>query len=222
MKRLVQSLLKSKWMVRFSKASRKKLGKRIGKFLATSVGMFALWMVMGLWHGSFKYVVGVSLWYWVLLMLGELCAPALRKVTSFLGIPEESFSWHLFQSARTYLIYAVGATFFRAPSVGQGLSFVISLKDVFTKEGCNPWIFFNGTVKGLGINHQDINIMIFSILLLIIAGVLREKYGYAREWMVKQVLVFRWFVWLTLFVLVLILGNYGPGYDAAEFIYQMF
>lgn len=215
-------LLKSRGMVKFSKFSRKKFGKRIGKFIATASGMFVLWMVMGLWHGAFKYVIGVSLWYWVLLMLGELCAPIFVKINRFLHIPEETFSWHLFQSARTYLIYAVGATFFRAPSVGEGLGFIVGLKDIFTDKTWNPWIFFDSSVKGLGVSHRDINIIIVSILLLIIVAVLRERYGYAREWLSKQVFVFRWFVWLSVFALVLIFGSYGPGYSASEFLYQGF
>ncbi|MDE7017215.1 MAG: hypothetical protein K2P65_06505 [Lachnospiraceae bacterium] len=215
-------LLKCKIMVRFSKFTKKKFGKRIGKFLATAVGMFVLWMVMGLWHGAFKYVIGVSLWYWVLLMLGELCAPLFRKANSFFRIPEDTFSWHLVQSIRTYLIYAVGATFFRAPSIGEGVAFIVGLKEIFQEETCNPWIFFNGSVKEFGITHQDINVMIVAVLILLIVAILRERYGFAREWMAKQLFVFRWFIWLGLFALVLILGKYGPAYNAAEFIYQRF
>ena len=215
-------VLKSKMMVKFSKFSKKKFGKRTGKFIATATGMFVLWIVMGLWHGAFKYVIGVSLWYWVLLMLGELCDPVFKKVNRFLHIPEDTFSWHLIQSARTYLIYAFGATFFRAPSIGAGVKFIVGLKDVFLSETCNPWIFFNGTVKGLGVTYQDINVMILAVLLLVIAAVLRERYGFAREWISKQLFVFRWFIWLSLFALVLILGKYGSEYNAAEFIYQRF
>lgn len=215
-------VLKSKMMVKFSKFSKKKFGKRVGKFIATAAGMFVLWVVMGLWHGAFKYVIGVSLWYWVLLMLGELCSPMLKKISRILHIPEDTFSWHLFQSLRTYLIYAGGATFFRAPSIGAGLEFIVGLKEIFYEETCNPWIFFDGTVKGLGISHQDINIMIVAVLLLIIVAVLREHYGFAREWISKQLFVFRWFIWLSLFALVLIFGKYGPEYNAAEFIYQRF
>ena len=66
------------------------------------------------------------------------------------------------------------------------------------------------------------NITIFAVAMLVIVAVLREKYGYARSWMGKQILVFRWTVWIALFIIVLILGSYGPGYNASEFIYQGF
>lgn len=217
---ILYPFLKSAGMIKISKILREKTGKKRGKFITTAAGMFVLWMVMGIWHGAFKYVVGVSIWYWALLMLGELCAPMLKKLTKLLQIPTESFSWHLFQSIRTYLIYAIGAAFFRAPFVRDGVQFVISLKDIFTNG--NPWIFFDGSILELGVSYQDLNIIIFAVLLIGIADMLREKYGSAREWISKQIFVFRWFIWIGLFIFILIYGKYGPGYSAAEFIYQGF
>lgn len=214
-------LLKSQGMIKFSKFTRKKFGKTIGKFIATAVGMFVLWMVMGIWHGAIRFIVGVSLWYWVILMLGELSAPVLQKMTDKLGIRTESFSWHLFQSGRTYLIYAIGATFF---SVGlrNGTLLLKQAAEVITGKVFNPWIFFDGSILNFGVTWGDINLIIFAVLLLLIVDNLSEKYGYARVWIDKQGFVFRWASWIVLFLLVLIYGKYGPGYNAADFIYQMF
>lgn len=215
-------LLKSSGMVKFSKYTKKHLGKKKGKFVATAVGMFVLWMVMGVWHGAPKYIVGVSLWYWILLMLGDLCTPFLKRLNVFLCVQESSFSWHLFQSVRTYLIYAVGAAFFRAPSISEGAKFILNLKQIFIKETSNPWVFFDESILNLGVTYEDINIIIVAILILLLVGLLREKCGYARIWMENQVLVFRWLVWIGLFVIVLVYGKYGPGYIVGEFIYQGF
>lgn len=216
-------MLKAKWMVNLGRKARKKLGKRFGKFIPTAVGMFFLWMVMGVWHGSFKYIIGVSLWYWIILMLGELCSPGLSKLVQVLRINTESFSWHLFQSVRTYFIYAVGAVFFRADSFGQALELLASLFRMFGHNSVpNSWVLFDGSVLELGISYIDLNIIIFAVMMLIVVAILRKKYGYARSWMGKQIFVFRWMVWIILFVMVLIWGNYGPGYSAAEFIYQGF
>lgn len=216
-------LLKTRWMIELGRKSKKKLGKRYGKFIPTALGMFFLWMVMGVWHGSFKYIVGVSLWYWIILMMGELFAPFINKIVKLLKIDTECFSWHLFQSIRTYLIYAVGAVFFRADGFGQAVAFLKSLFHMFIYEGgLNSWVLFDGSILELGVSYSDLNIMIFAVVMLVVVAVLREKYGYARNWMGKQVLVFRWAVWISLFIIVLILGNYGPGYNAAEFIYQGF
>ena len=73
-------------MIKFGKFTKKNFGKKPGKFLVNLVGMFILWMVMGIWHGGWRYIVGVSLWYWVILMLGDLLAPIFQKITTKLGI----------------------------------------------------------------------------------------------------------------------------------------
>lgn len=215
-------LLKSKPMIRFGKFTKKKLGKKTGKFLVNLVGMFILWMVMGIWHGGWRYIVGVSLWYWVILMLGDLLTPVFRKITSRLGMKTASFSWHLFQSTRTYLIYAVGASFFSVGVTGALHLLKDSLRVFYVKDYANPWIFFDGSILNFGITWSDINLIIFVTILMILVAVLREKNGYARIWVQNQSFIFRWLIWIGLFVLVLIYGKYGPGYDASIFIYQGF
>lgn len=214
-------LMKSKAMIGFGKFTKKKFGKKMGKFVATSVSMFFLWMVIGIWHGGFRFIVGVSLWYWIILMMGELMSPLFGKITTKLGFKTDSFSWHLFQSSRTYVIYAIGITFF-SEGVKKGLLLLRTATGVISKEISNPWIFFDGSILNLGVTWGDINLIIIAVILLIIVGVLREKYGYARNWMDKQSFIFRWSVWIVLFLLVLIYGKYGPEYHAEDFIYQRF
>ena len=184
--------------------------------------MFVLWMVMGIWHGEAKYIIGVSLWYWIVLMLGELTAPFFAKVIKKTGIRTDNFSWDLFRMVRTYLIYAVGAVFFRALGIRKAAAFFKVLLKAFRKGNWNPWIFFDSSILKLGVTHLDLNLIIISVLLLLAAGILRKKYGHARNWMDQQSLPFRWMVWIGMFVFVLIYGVYGPGYSAAEFIYQGF
>lgn len=215
-------LLKSKSMIAFGKLTKKKFGRKTSKYLVNLAGMFVLWMVIGIWHGGMQYIVGVSLWYWIVLMLGELFAPILSRVTVLLKMKTESFAWHLFQSLRTYLIYAIGATFFSV-GVTSGLALLQDAWSVLTiKDYANPWIFFDGSLLGLGITYGDINLFFIAILMLVVVAVLREKYGYARIWIQNQCFTFRWLIWIGLFIIVLIWGKYGSGYSAAEFIYQGF
>lgn len=215
-------LLKSKPMIRFGKLTKKKFGKKTGKFLVNLVGMFVLWMVMGIWHGGIRFIIGVSLWYWIILMLGDLLSPILTRVTKILCIKTDCFSYHLFQSCRTYLIYAVGAAFFSMGVTGGVTLLKNAGRVLYDSNYANPWIFFDGSIVNLGVTYGDINIIIIGIIMLFIVAAFREKYGYARIWMEEQGIWFRWLVWLGLFVFVLIWGMYGPGYSASEFIYQGF
>lgn len=215
-------ILKSTPMIRFGKVCRKRFGKKAGKFLVNVAGMFLLWMVMGIWHGGPRHIVGVGLWYWVVLMLGDLLGPVFAKVTKSLSVKTESFSWRLFQAGRTYLVYAVGAAFFGWGIRRGGVLLREAWKVISVRDYANPWIFFDGSLLISGMTYGDVNLILLVVLMLVAVAYLREKYGYARIWIQRQGFVFRWSVWLGLFALVLIYGKYGPGYSAAEFIYQGF
>ena len=215
-------LLKSKAMISLGKINRRRFGKRLGKFLTNAVGMFVLWMVMGIWHGGVHYLIGVSLWYWIVLMSGNLLEPYFEKLTDVLKIKTQSFSWHLFQSARTYLIYSVGAVIFSL-GMRDGLRLLTDAVRVITvKDYANPLIFFDGTFSFLEFSALDLNLLILMIFLLLVVGALREKYGYARVWIQNQGILFRWMLWIGLFLIVLLFGKYGPEYNASSFIYQGF
>lgn len=213
-------LLKSKWLVNFGKTCKKKFGKRWGKFIPWSIAMAVLWFVMGFWHGSVQHIFGVSLWFWTMLFLSELFAPALEKMIEVLKIDTKCFSWHLFQSVRTYLVYALGVVFFSASGLMQAFKHYEILFESF--KHLNPWILFDGSIVNLGVTLKDVNVLIFGVIVLLFGDVLREKYGYARDWLSKQNLPFRWLIWVGLFVTVLVFGMYGPLYDSSAFIYQNF
>ena len=58
------------------------------------------------------------------------------------------------------------------------------------------------------------------IVFLIAVDVFNEKGLVFRELFAKQGIVFRWMVYLTAIFAVLVFGAWGPGYNAAAFIYQ--
>lgn len=213
-------VLKSKLLASIGRWCKRHFKKRIAKFIPWAFGMGVLWLVMGFWHGSIKCIIGVSAWYWCTLILGELFSPVFKKAICFFNIDTKSFSWHLLQSIRTYVVFSLGAVFFAADSLmdaaGQYQILFHSFKSL------NPWIFFNDDILKLGVTWTDINLLILGVYFLSKAAYLRENYGYARTWVQKQILPFRWFLWIGLFLLVLIYGLYGPGYDASQFIYQGF
>lgn len=213
-------LLKSKCMVAIGRKCKKKYGKHWGKFIPWSIAMAVLWFVMGFWHGSTQHIFGVSLWFWSMLFLSELLLPLGERIVGVLRIRVESFSWHLFQSIRTFFVYAFGAVFFSAPGLMGALSHYKTL--IYAYRDFNPWTLYDDTILNLGITYTDINIVIVGMVALLIVGILREKYEYARNWIAMQSFGFRWIIWIVLFFTVVIYGLYGPGYDASAFIYQGF
>ena len=215
-------LLKSKFFIELNKRFKKKGHKKIGKFVSTTLGMFVLWGVMGIWHGDYKYIVGVSLWYWTILTIENLLEPIMTNFFTKLGCDTNSFGYKFFQRTKTYMIYAIGAAFFRADGVLEGIGFVKRLVCTFTNVAWNPWILFDGSILQLAGTGQSLNVIIFGAVLMILVAILREKNGYARNWLDKQPLVFRWMIYIGLLVLTILYGKYGRGFQAAEFIYGGF
>ena len=209
-------VLKSKFLVNLGKKCKKKYGKRIGKFIPWAVGMGILWFVMGFWHGSVQHIFGVSLWFWTMLVLSELCKPLTDKMLQVFHIKTKTLGWHIFQSVRTYIVYAVGAVFFSA--VGLRGAFY-HFKLLFTS-----FAHIHGGAKTsvLMVTGKDVGVIVVGAVILFVADVLREKYEYTRYWVAKRCFVIRWLIWLVLFFAVLVLGLYGIGYDASSFIYQGF
>ena len=215
-------LLKSSWMVKWGKHLKKKFGKKKGKFIATAAGMFVLWMVVGIWHGGIRYIIGVSLWYWIILMLGDLIGPAADRFAKKYSFRTGSFGWRLFSAARTYLIYSIGALFFRADGIRDAVNFLRALIFSFNRNIWNPWVLLDGSMLNLGITFKELNVMVLCIAALFVVAVLRRKYGYAVNWIDMQPVLFRWTIYIVLLLAVLIFGAYGPGYNASMFIYGNF
>lgn len=193
-------------------------GKKVSKQIPSYLGMLCVWLLIGLWHGGgWKYILGMGLWFWGCIVLSDVFQPFFKKMVVFMKIDTESFSWHLFQSLRVFVLVSVGNMFFRLNSLSETLR---AIKRSFAV--WNPWIFFDGSMMRFDVTHADLNLLIFGVFLLFIVWILQEKYTCARAWIQKQILPFRWLIWLGLFTVILIYGNYGPGYNAADFIYRGF
>ena len=216
-------LLKSSFMVKLGRTCKGKFGKRFGKLIPTALGSLFVWLTMGIWHGGIKYIVGVSVYYWIFLTLGDLFKPIFSKLIHFLKINTDVFSWHLFQSARTYLIYAFGAVFFRAGSIEEAIKFIGSLFSMFFNGEYNPWIWVDGSLNSLGLDSKDMLVMLYAILIVVIAEAMSEHMNISvRAWVAQQNLVFRWGLYIIGFFALITFGLYGSNYIASAFIYGGF
>lgn len=212
---ILYPILKSRLFLTLGKWTRKRFGKKAGKKLVTYFGMLFVWLAMGMWHGSgWKYIVGEGIWFWLMLILGDALAPLFQKLTVKCGIKTDCFSWRLFQSLRTFLIFSVGMVFFRAESLPDAVR-LIYLSFTMKK------ITAMRSIIGIGMDGWQWFICLAGMLTVLAVDILREKTS-VRKLIAKQNLYFRWLIWMGLIFAVLLYGQYGPGYDAAEFIYQNF
>ena len=96
----------------------------------------------------------------------------------------------------------------------------------FIKRICvkpTPWLLFNGGVYNLGLDRTEINILFFSLALLLLVDLIR----YLRKQTLDMFLFEQniWFEWMVIFMLIImiyIFGEYGASFDPQQFIYFQF
>ena len=74
---------------------------------------------------------------------------------------------------------------------------------------------------GLGLGEVDYVILALGTVLLVMVSLIQRK-GSVREGIERKPAPVRLILWYGLFLAVILLGAYGTGYDASQFIYNQF
>ena len=150
-------------------------------------------------------------------MLSILMKPLFDGALKKLHINPNNFLWGLFQMLRTFLIVCIGYVFDIAPSFRQAI-FTFK-RIVLNQSASNGWIEINS----LGLERFDFAIIGACLAALIIVSVLQEKTKRSmRIQLDKNIYLVRYGVVLIGIIAVLTFGVYGPGYNAADFVYAQF
>ncbi len=201
-------------MLKLSKAGRKKLGD-FGKRLPVYVASVATWFVTGIWHGlNANFILWGMLNCFVIVVSEEL-APLYGKFHGRFHLKEKGwYGW--FEIVRMFLLMNLIRIVDLFPDVNVYFARVGSLFTTF-----NFHILWDGTLLKLGLTGLDYGILLGSIGLMFTVSMVQEKKGSVREilWtrpILRYVLIF------VLLVVVLLMGSYGLGYNAGDFIYNQF
>ncbi len=219
---------------KLQKALKDKCGKKRGKQFATFIAMFVLWLIIGLWHGgNMTFVIGSGLLHWFYIVMEELLEPVFSRLWAKKNIDVKAKWLEIIGTVRTFVLVNIGNAFFRAASVpaafallGYGFS-IHALKQ-----------FVSGGVFELGLSWIDCGIVVISLMILLIVSSLQYRIenknlkcmqteaggniACVRDLILLCPAYVRFIIWFAFVFYVIILGQYGPGYSAAEFIYQGF
>lgn len=204
-------------VIKLSKAVRDKFGVRPGKAVMTVIPLAAVWLLTGLWHGTgWNYIVW-GLYWGTLIVCATVFEPELKKLTALLHINTEAGSWKVFQMARTFLIF-MGSSLITRPGdlrlTGRAFRTLVV--------GFHPEGFFDGSLYARGLDRPNFLLALACIGILWGVGLAQEKGVRLRERIGESNIVFRWAIYYIAFFSILIFGIYGPGFDAASFIYMKF
>ena len=122
--------------------------------------------------------------------------------------------YRLLQVGRTFALVCVLNIFDCYATLGETVQ---AIGSVFTVH--NWGVLWDGSLLKLGLAGLDYGILTGGCFLMLggslIQGSVRERIGRRPYWV-------RFILWYGLFLAVLLMGAYGVGYDASQFIYNRF
>lgn len=223
---IMYPILRSGLWSKYTKNVKKKWGKRAAKLIPTFTGMLILWFGMGLWHGGGWNYIGEGIWFWLVIVLGQVLEPQFKSVVQKCRIRVESKVWYCFRCIRTTFIYAVGALFFKAGSLrnalymlGEALSpmrLINTLSDIVPAV-----IAADDAVGTMQLMWMILSVTVGTVMVAIWGIMEKHDKSFIKTVSGKNMLVNALVVYVLIFM-ILLLGAYGPGYSSSEFIYGGF
>ena len=116
---------------------------------------------------------------------------------------------------RTFVIVCIGYVFDIAPSFRQAMW---TFKMILTRQSISTGL---SQIKAIGMGYSLIAIGAIVVLLV---SIIQERFPNmkVRERLDKIPFVVRWCIVLAAVLFIAIYGMYGPGYNAADFVYAQF
>lgn len=192
-------------------------GNRKGR-LRKAVNIMVVFLISGLWHGAaWKFVVWGGIHGFYQVMEDLLCAPCIRICEKW-KVKTNCFSYRLLRMIVSFCMIVFAWIFFRADTITDALRFI---KRIWEKQ--TPWILFNGGIYELGLDRVEMNILFFSLLLLLLVDLVRyTKKQTIDVFLMEQNIWFEWAVVIGLILMLFVFGEYGAAFDAQQFIYFQF
>ncbi len=206
----------SKAIQNLGKWARLHLGERVGRRLPVYVSSFVVWFLTGIWHGASWNFIVWGLLNFVVLMVSEEFEPAYERFHANMAW-SNGRGWHLFMVLRTFLLICVLNMFDCYASVGETMGAILSMFSPRNWDGV-----LSGGLLGLGITSADYVVAALGCLVVLCVSLYKNAHGDPREAIAEKPYLFRASLWFALFLVVLIFGAYGIGYDASQFIYNRF
>lgn len=201
-------------MLKLSKAARNKLGN-FGKRLPVYVASIATWCVTGIWHGITPNFILWGMMNCFVIVVSEELNPVYEKFHDRFHLKNKRW-YGIFEMVRMFLLMNLIRIVDLFPNVGTYFAKLGSLVTTF-----NFHILWDGTMGKLGLTSLDYGILIFGILVMFAVSLFQEKKGSFREFLWEKP-VLRYALVLGLLICVLLMGSYGIGYNASNFIYNQF
>ena len=194
----------------------RKRWKKFGKRLPVYVAAVVTWAVTGIWHG-----ITPNFLVWGMLNCGVIIAsqelePVYARFHQRYHL-KEKFWYGGFEVLRMFFLMNLIRACDLFPHVGE----------YFRRMGSLIWcpsfhLLTDGSLMGLGLSGLDYTIILVGMVILFLVSWGEAERGSIREVLYGKSVVWQYLVFFGLFLIVLLMGHYGVGYEASAFIYNQF
>lgn len=213
---VMNTVLRTMLFIKLGKLFKKIFGKKVGRKVTTYIGMLILWACMGLWHGNgWKYIIGEGVWFWLVIILGQLLQPYEDKIIERLHISQRNYIYAFFRIIRTYICYAIGMMFFRADSYSDGIAII---RNVFNT--ANNYILCSEDFWGMTFAEMQRHIIyiLIGFVPLCVVDKMRYEGISVRDRLHTHSGIIRWGLYYAIMILVAL----SSTLSTQEFLYAQF
>lgn len=182
----------------------KKINPELGKRFPVYVAAMVAWFVTGLWHGSEPHFIVWGMANCMIILISRECRPLYEKFHQSYPKLTASRAYEDFQAVRTFLLVCILRMFDCYRDVTLTADMFLRMFTEFSVYQVSPDGFLQ-----LGITAADYVILGIGVFMMYLVGKRKKELPWTCHYAAIIFLLFA----------VLIFGNYGIGYDPAQFIY---
>ena len=208
-------------VTRMSALAQRCFGKAIGRRVPLYTAMLCTWLLTGLWHGTSWNFILWGLFNGAFLLLSRELRPLRARVGKHTEKVTSSRPWHALLCAGTFLLTALLRTLDLNPRASVTLSLWARM---LTTDAAR--LLDGAFWSALGLNGAQWMLLGLGVLLMWAVSRLTPRVGDQNAQPLRARIAARPMLCAVVCALgvvaVLVLGCYGVGYDATDFIYGQF
>lgn len=202
-------------VTRLTKRLKKTFGDSVGKRTPVYAASIIVWFVTGIWHGATWGFVAWGMVNCAVLLISQELNPLKARFHERYHVQGKTW-FKVFQVGRTLLILSMIQMLEYYHTVSHTLSMLLNM--LVTSRFSQ---LADGRMATLGMDGLDWLVVAAGTLLMFFTS-MAQRSGSVREKLYKMPILAQVIVWYALFLSVLVLGAYGHGFDASQFIYNQF
>lgn len=210
----------SKTFLKMGKWMKNNINAHVGKVVPTSLASLITFLIIGIWHGANGKYVAFGLWNGLVILFAELLRPVTDKVVEALRINRESKSHKVLCIIWTFFLVLVGYYFDIAKNFSTAMEMMRrSVMDFHITD----LIYKAEVYQPLGLDWWECLIILIGTLTIFVVSVMQEREDRAiRDLLMEKSIPVQWVCILIGIFAILLMGCYGPGLSAADFVYMQF